>query len=319
MQIRQLLFGLILLVTGFAYSASAEVPTSSEVGWFWGYMQELLDQEKERLAALEEAPKPLNQNPDSEQDCTKADEWSTECGFIHPGADFEFQAKQRDALLENAAMNSSKPEEVIKFQKYLSWAVDQAITMANVWEWNMTQNPELNPRLTIPVTGFGIRAATANRKAHQRSIVEEITAQEGFLVWFTRKSCEACALMVDPLERLERQTGIKIYAASLDNACHGKFECITGEEVIAAATVLNVSFTPDIWLHLPKDDNWFRVSAGIETDIQIIERLELFFGAIKHAAVQGLSSAMDSSLPAIDFSMPEIPSKNLLGEGIYYE
>lgn len=115
-----------------------------ECGWFWGHLDDD-EEEEEQEKPPEVIAEPREEPKEEEIDCTDPDEWEPSCGFVDPQGSFEFQAKQRDMLLNQAVMSPNNPETVERFQRYMRWAVDQAITMSRMWEWNQIQNQDLNP------------------------------------------------------------------------------------------------------------------------------------------------------------------------------
>lgn len=295
----------------------------NERGWFWGFWSQFVD-EKPDDKEEEEKEEPVVVAPSQEErDCTDPGQWQADCGFVDPDGDFDFQAAQRDALLEDAVMNPSDTNKVKQWQKYQRWVTDQALEMSQVWQWNLMQNQELNPTAASPVAAFGIRAANSLRKSERKNAIEAINDQGGFLFWFTRDECVFCHEMAEPLYHMKERNNLEMYAASLDGVCPEHFEdaCETGDLVIQAARHLNVDNVPDIWLHLPKDDLWFRVSTGIEATTVILSRIELFFGAITRAAEKGLENAPGSINPNVDFSPKDLMKKSRggLGRGVTHE
>ena len=84
--------------------------TGVERGWFWFEDPPVpVEPEPEKpvppvAPPKKEEPKPVEEPKAPEEKCTKKENWTPECGFVHPGTDFEFQAKQRDALLERMSV-----------------------------------------------------------------------------------------------------------------------------------------------------------------------------------------------------------------------
>ena len=289
-----------------------------ECGWFWGHLND--DDEEEEEPEEPPVEVPMIKAPEEELDCTDPDQWEPSCGFVDPEGSFEFQAKQRDMLLNQSVMNPNNPETVESFQRYMRWAVDQAITMSRMWEWNQIQNQDLNPLVHSPVSSFGLRAASRTRDGKRNAVMEEINDQEGFLVWFTRTSCQFCHDMQPVMKQLARRTGLTIYNAPLDGGCMPEFSnsCDTSGRSVEAAGHLAVEAVPDLWLHLPQDDLWFRVSSGVEAAQRITSRIEVFFGAIQRAAEKGLEAVGDGRSPPVDFSVPDMLERSSggLGAGI---
>lgn len=291
-----------------------ENPDAAECGWFWGFMEEPEKEEKPEELPIPILPEPKEseQEPEEEKDkdpCEDPETWSAEeCGFVDPGKSFEFQSQQRDALLKRAVMSPNDPEAVRGFQQYMNWAVDGALNMSRTWEWNMMQDQELNPFVQNPVSAYGLRAASRVEDEHRDDVMEEIERQGGFLVWFTRNSCQHCHDMQKPLGFLKERTGLEIWNAPLDGECMDGYEdqCEPGAITVEGARHLGIQAVPDLWLHLPKDDLWFRVSSGVEPAGKIAGRVEHFFGAVQKAAKKGLDNAKNAPGPAVDFSEDDL-------------
>jgi len=297
-----------------------------ECGWFWGYIPEdevVVEPEEEEETPPDEIV--IDVVVPLEVDCQDPEQWNASCGFVDPDGDFDFQSKQRDVLLQQAVMTPNDPESVAAFQRYMRWAVDQALVMSRMWEWNQWQDQELNPLVHSPVSSFGLRAASRVRQGQRNEVIDEIKAQGGFLVWFTRESCPFCHDMQRAMRDIQRETGLEIYNAPLDGECMPIFEgldslCENTGLTIEAARHLGIQAVPDLWLHLPEDDLWFRISSGVEASRRIVARLEVFFGGIQRAAEQGIEATSGQS-PAVDFSTPDLLQRASggLGAGIPME
>lgn len=313
--INQLLIALLLVGTG----SQVVLASTPERGWWWGIIEQLLEQEESKPEDEEkrETILPVEPPQAAEQDCTDPEQWTVECGFTDPEGDFAFQSAQQEALLNHATMNPGDPQAVEGFQRYMRWAINQSITLARVWEWNMVQNQELNPRIHSPVSAFGLRAAAQVEQEHQQGVLAEIKEQGGFLVWFTRASCPYCHDMRETVLRIARTADLEAWNAALDGQCMEGFEslCRHGDQVIAAAQHLNVGAVPDLWLHLPQDDVWIRISSGIESVNTVVARMELFFGAVRRAAAEGIEGGQGVS-PAVDFSIPKALERSRSGAGV---
>lgn len=138
--------------------------------------------------------------------CLSKDTWTDDCGFINPGSDFEFQEKQRDALLVRMVMNPQDSKAVEDFQYYTKWMFDQAAQVANMWYYNRIQNPELDPQATSPVSQFGLRLVGDLEKAKSEDIFN-LLKEEGMLVYFTRSDCSFCHEMAPTIHRLQKIQG----------------------------------------------------------------------------------------------------------------
>lgn len=287
----------------------------SERGWFWGQRKAWEAAQKKEQAKQQQQAATKTKH----QDCTKSDQWTVSCGFINPGHDYDFSQKQFNALTKQFAMNTSDPNKVLQYQRYIKWAVNQAVAAAKTGEWNMIQHQGLNPFISNPVSTFGIRAATLELASHKRDVFEDIKDQGGMLVLFSRSDCEFCHKAKAPLQALSRKTGIPLYDAAIDDACLPGFDkahCYIGPTIVKAAQHLSVAIVPDLWLYMPADSAWIRISSGLETTDIIMSRILLFFGAAKRAAMKGLVRASGSVQPAVDFSTPTLNERGQEGLGI---
>ncbi len=288
----------------FAAQGLAEEPPNrcvqgTECGWWFGYIDPLAQQEEE---PEEEAPTLSAQPPEETKDpCRDKTTWTAKCGFVDPEGDFAFQAIQRDALFEQATMNPRDSKAVEALQYYHKWMLDQATLMTRMWEWNMIQNSDLNPAVSNAVTSFGLRAAALARDERRKTVFQDLQDQGAFLVWFTRPSCSYCGAMASVVQRVGRYAGLPVWDASLEDTCMPGFEdrCKTAPETIEPATLLGVKSVPDLFLHLPKDDVWVRVSSGMDAAQTILGRIDMFFSAIRSAAAKGIAST--NGRPPVDF------------------
>lgn len=271
----------------------------AECGWWWGESDfERLKNEIERRQAAASAPPP----PPAAIDCKNADQWVAPCGFIDPQGNFAFQAKQRDALFQNMIMSSNDFEAVQQFQRYHRWVVTQAVHIADVWEFNLAQNAELDPSVQTPLTSYGLKVLEREKGAARSSFLELLKEDGAFLVWFTRSDCRYCHDMLRTIISLEQETGLRVWNASLDDHCMPGFEdrCMTGDQTSEPARSLEIAVVPSILLHMPKERGWIKLSNGVVSRAQIISRLELFASAAKAAVVNGVDNAKGFR-PSLDF------------------
>lgn len=75
--------------------------------------------------------RPKSKPKKEDVDCDDPSQWKSECGFVNPDSlppeeAFEFQAKQRDRLLQNMAVRPESMESVMNAQRYINWVVDKA-------------------------------------------------------------------------------------------------------------------------------------------------------------------------------------------------
>lgn len=302
-----------------ATSAPAESinPRDAKRGWFF-YRDPKKEEPREERApepakppASAAAPKKVEKDP-----CSDKATWTPNCGFVDPGQDFEFQAKQRDALLERMALSRNDPKVVEHFQRYMRWVTQQAAAVAAMWEYNRVQNPELDPSVTSPVSHLGIqmlREATAK----EADGIFKVLRQEGaFFVYFSRSDCDFCHAMRAPLQSLADRTGLDIHNAALDEKCMPGFEarCLAGQAVTGPATVLQVAVVPTVFLHVPPR-TWIRIATGVVDAGTMAARTSNFFAQARAATAKSLASQTDpgAGKPAMDFT--ERPTAGL-GKGV---
>lgn len=327
-----LVVSMVVIAAAFMLSSSAKAQegsftkadgtfsNSAERGWFWQYWYEMqkeeeLKRQQEREELAEEAPEKLEVEPP----CESPETWEPSCGFVEPATDYEWSQQQRVALMQAAVMEPNNPEKVRAYQEMVAWAVDKAMTMTNMWEWNMAQHQDLNPYMTRPAAAFALRALASAKTNEQIDIMTQIREQGGFLMWFSRKECEACGIQAPAVQGLGRWADLPVYEASLSGGCHAGFEgefCQQGERIQEAAKTLNVAYVPDVWLYLKNEDAWIRVSSGMEAQSTIMERMKMFFTGVVQAAAKGIVAAKDQHAP-IDFDFsPQTMSKGMLSEGV---
>jgi conjugal transfer pilus assembly protein TraF len=264
----------------------------------------------------EETPPPVVLLPDMDKTCRDPKTWQKECGFINPDKDFDFQSKQREALLNWAVMEPESSQAVFAFQKYNQWMINQALMMSKMWEWNMTQHPELDPKVARPVAQFALGLFTDAQLNYRKTVWESITAHDGMIVWWTRSDCEYCHSMLYVMQEIEKDTGIPIWNASLDGQCMPGYEnrCLAIDQTEKPAQMLQVSVVPSIHLYLADRNTWIRVSNGMESQEKIISRITVFFESIMSAVAKGMQS--DGIVPAVDFSNSMYSEENMVKKAV---
>ncbi len=286
-----------------AAPANAEKANGVERGWFY------FDDPKKPEPAPEaepEAPKPKLPKelppPPKEDKCKKKETWSVDCGFVNPGDDFQFQSKQRDALMERMSVSKNDPKAVEAFQYYMRWVLERTSEVTNLWWYNMVQNPDLDPNVTQPVSTFGLRLMTDVQRGHADEIYRLIKDEGGFFVYFSRNDCNFCHQMAETLIRLSRETGLEVRNAALDDKCMPYFEkgCMVAPATHNPARALQVGTVPAVFLYIPKN-TWLRVSTGAVDLESMKARTVQFFSAYRAALMNGTDNAQKGR-PAVDFS-----------------
>ena len=289
--------------------------TNPERGWWW-YEIYPEDEDLEISAPATPPAQPELSQPltPKEDPCKSKSTWSVDCGFVNPGRDFEFQAKQRDELLKAMVMSPNDPKTVEAFQYYMKWIMDQAATAANMWYFNRIQNPDLDPQTTSPVSSFGIKLVTKIKKARSREIFD-LLKEDGMLVYFTRTDCSYCHDMLDTILRVARDTGIELWNASLDDECMpGIDKCLRSDKTTLPAAALSVRTVPTLFLHV-KPGIWLRISTGVTDAETIKSRIVNFFSAYRAALVKGVSNGQGMR-PSVDFSQTSVIDGKGIAEGV---
>lgn len=319
---RALILGLTLFTA--ASFASAQVPApgvvaetaktspgqdlnaaqKTERGWFYFESNKKKDDEPAAEAPPQTPPPPEAKKPVDDK-CKKGATWTKECGFVDPKNDFDFQAKQRDALLIQMSMSKNDPAAVEQFQYYMRWVLSRASEVTNLWAFNMAQNPELDPQAKQPISTFGIRMMTDVQHGAENEIYKVIKEEGGMLVFFTKSDCPFCHAMSPSMAHIARDTGLPVRNAALDGTCIPAFVegCLSGEATQAPAQALGVSIVPTVMLYV-KPNTWIRVATGITDETTLRERIFSFFSAYRTAMLKGVNNAQKGR-PSVDFSFKD--------------
>ena len=300
-RISALLLGAALaIVTAVAGAATQEAP-NLERGWFYF-------EEPPAITEPENAPpaprSPTAKAPDAEKEkerCSKKGTWTAQCGFVNPGQDFEFQAKQRDELMQAMVMSNNNPKAVEAFQYYMHWVLERTSEVANLWWYNMVQNPELDPTAAQPVSAMGLKLMTEVQKGSEKEVFDLVKKEGGMFVYFSRDDCAFCHHMSEPLRMLTRRTGIDVRNAALDGKCMAPYKdgCVTGEQALAAGQALQVSTVPSVFLYV-KPNTWIRIGTGVTDTATMATRAMQFFSAYRNALLKGIKNT-DDGVPSVDF------------------
>lgn len=291
------------LVAGFfiAHAAHAATPSTpqnkvvayptekpAERGWWWYERPAEPEAPEAPQPAPKKAPPPAPE-PKKEEKCTTPRTWSPECGFVDPKEDFEFQAQQRDALLKQMVTKENDPQAVEAFQRYIKWVMGRASQVANLWQYNMVQNPDLDPSVTEPISSFGLQLASKVKTANDKSMMSVI-AEEGELVYFSRHECTYCHQMAPMVQELAKDNKLKISQVSFDKECLPGFtECVTGDLAAQTGGILQVGVVPALFLHI-KPQTWIRVATGVVDQKTMQDRILQFFTAYRHALLKGVKN-----------------------------
>lgn len=280
----------------------------------WIFFKDPLKEKKPDL--LEPLPPRLETKPDEPKRCKDAKQWTAKCGFTDPGNDFEWQARQRDALLNTAVLAKNDSKSVEEFQKYNKWVLDKAMQFANLWQFNLVQNPELSASYTAPISEFGLALVTRLAKTESADIFELIKNEGGLLAYFTRDNCNWCHEMLPTAVSLSKDSGIPLYNASLEGKCLvgvGTPNCVTGNAVLEPASRLQITRVPAMVLYLPPN-TWIRIANGLE-DLQTMKANVVNFSSAYRSALLSGVPAQDGRVP-VDFETREQTRKTGLAAGV---
>lgn len=273
---------------------------NAEKGWF--FYQEPVKPKKPKTPFLPVFPKVGPPPPPKSELCKKMKTWKPDCGFVNPGTSFSFQSKERDGLLRRMAMAPNNPQAVENFQYYQKWVLQRSIEVANEWYYNTVQNPSLDATVKDPINAFGLKLMTEVKSSSQAAILQALRRQHAIYVYFSKYTCSFCNAMDPLLKVLQKETGIKVWNADLDNKCMSGFskQCAIGAAVLKPAEALKVTIVPTVFLYVPPS-TWLRVSTGITPVQTIIDRSTSFFSAYRTALLKGVQNGAPGR-PSVDFS-----------------
>ena len=298
--------GVIALVASMQVRASAGGPirqSNPEKGWFFYQHPPVWKVPPKLLTAT---PAPLPKTPVAPK-CSTIRTWTAKCGFVNPGDSFAFQAKERDALLHQMSMQPDNRAAVQAAQYYMRWVTNRAVEAANVWEYNVVQDPSLDPSVRMPFSQLGLQLMTDVKTARAKSIYAVLKHDKAFLVYFSRYTCEFCQAMDHILLYMRQDHGITIWNTPIDGKCMPNFKhhCDPGRQAVLAAEALRVSIVPAVFLYVPggspQKDLWMRVSTGLTDEKTLSGRIVSFFTAYRRALLEGVNNGIHGT-PSVDFN-----------------
>lgn len=290
------------LVMGVAAAAAPVNLDQPQRGWFWYEKPPIVEIESEpevepagkppALPAPASEPAvaaPVVAPSEEPPPCVTPKTWKAACGFVDPGEDFDFQALQRDELLRQMSVRKNDPEAVEAFQRYIKWVMGRASEIANLWRFNMVQNPELDPSVTRPISALGLDLASKVKSAADEDLFAYLRTV-GKLVYFSKYDCIYCQQMTPVLRKLSRDVGMPVANVPLDGVCFPEYEeCEVGPLAEQAGQKLGVTIVPALFLHV-EPNTWLRIATG-QTDAQTMKnRLSQFFTSYRHAMLQGINN-----------------------------
>lgn len=271
-----------------------------ERGWFFFEGKPKPEGPKdEPVVETKPLPKELPPPP-KEEKCKRKETWSAECGFVNPGTDFDFQAKQRDALLERMVVSNNDPKAVEAFQYYMRWVLERVSEVTNLWYYNMVQNPDLDPSVRQPISAMGLRLMTDVQSGKEEEIAKLLRDEGAFLVYFSRSDCIFCHEMSPLIKDLGKKLDIPVRNAALDDKCMPGLEegCVVN--TTTAGQALQVATVPTVFLYVP-ERTWIRIATGVTDARSMHERAMQFFLAYRTALLKGVTNGQ-AGRASVDFS-----------------
>ena len=283
---------------------NSPIPHSNpEEGWFFYQHEAVLPLPRKLITDI---PSHLPSGPVAPK-CSTMNTWTAHCGFVNPGTNFAFQEKERDALLQRMSMDPGSLAAVQSAQYYMLWVTNRAIEAANVWQYNLVQNPSLDPTVRMPFNQLGLQLMTGVRSARAKNIYAVLKKEKAFLVYFSRYNCDFCQAMDQILLYMREDHGISVWNTPIDGKCMPNFKnhCYPGRKAVLAAEALRVRVVPTVFLYVPggtpAQDLWMRVSTGLTDEQTLSGRIVSFFVAYRRALLEGVHNGINGA-PPVDFS-----------------
>ncbi len=297
---------LFLAKSSFAKETIINSDKNPERGW---YFYEKKKEPLLPLLKLQSPTTPNNKNDNKKIDpCTDPKKWTVACGFIDPTTHglssdeaFAFEQKQYKGLMRNYALYPNNVDAVYSFQKFNMWVLNQAMTAAYTWQYNLAQHPDVNPNVQVPVSQFGMQLIKNIEQDSEKEFWETLS-KTAFFVLITRTNNKLCQGQGTIMHLLERETGMTVWNFSIDdNHLPGfnhymNYPKLPKSKQENIARYIKMDWLPTIYLYLkPVQENdmghWIRVTAGITTLDEIKERTIHFVEAYKHAIVEGVGES----------------------------
>lgn len=316
----------LLLPSGATFAAEGTVrpDTKAELngepsdrGWFFFREKQKPEvKEEDPAPAAEQAPQAKPEAKPVSDQCKSTKTWKPSCGFIDPGNDFAFQERMRDELLQHMSLSNNDPKAVEAVQYYVKWVMSKSVQVARLWQYNMTQNPELDPFVQQPISSFGLKLMTEVKSNEAQDIFNALRDQGAFLVYFTRSDCAFCHSMAPVVAKLSADSGVPVRNAALDSTCIAEFQagCLTQPETIPPAQALQVSVVPALFLYVP-ENTWLRIGTGVVDGATLTARMTSFFSAYRAALLKGIKNG-DDGRASVDFTNTDPTG---LGQGVTSE
>lgn len=295
---------LIILVTNcFANSSVVNFDKNPERGWYF------YEKKKDPTLFLFNSPQ-INASNNQKQNkkidsCQDPKKWTVECGFIDPTTHnlssdqaFAFEQKQYKGLMRNYALYPNNLDAVYNFQKFNMWVLNQAMTAAYTWQYNLAQHPDIDANIQVPVSQFGMQLIKNIEQDSEKDFWKTL-AKTAFFVLVTRTDNKFCQGQGTIMHLLERETGMTVWNFSVDDKHLSGFDHYMNYSKLpkakqeTIARYLKMDWLPTIYLYMkPIQENdtghWIRVTSGITTLDEIKERTIHFVEAYKHAIIEGV-------------------------------
>ena len=306
---KKLLFALFGIAANITLAAGPETtPAGTPTGkdrpdrgyWFYDKPEKPVEPKVKKPKVVIVAP--AAKLEEDRKRCEDMATWTPDCGFVNPGTSFQFQAKQRDALIEQMAMSPENPKTVEAFQRYNKWVITRGMEVAQMWQWNLAQNPDLDPSVQSPISQFGV-SLMLDAKSNANSEIFKVLKDAGaYLVYFTKSDCRFCHDMNRSIRTVADEMNLPLYNAPLDDQCLSGYTgdyCLSQQVIHEPAQVLQVATVPAVFLYVP-DQNWFRIATGVTDERSMSSRIVNFFSAYRNATLKGMSGV--DGRPPVNFS-----------------
>lgn len=257
--------------------------------------------------------KPLSAQ-EAQQRCQQPITWNPTCGFIDPTAlnlsseaAYQFEQREYKGLMHQYALYPNDATAVYRFQQFNHWVVNQAMTAAYAWQYNLAQHPDVDANADVPLSQFSEQVLRHLEDQSEQGFWQSL-AKSAFFV-FASKSDDPSCLQQSPLLRLlEKETQVAVWDFSMD-----KNQLPDATRVIhypdlplrqrkAIATQLQLDWLPTLYLYLKPlkksmSGQWIRVTNGLTALSEIKIRTLNFVTAYRHAMIKGSQKNSQTIVP----------------------
>lgn len=338
--IRKFFIFYILVLTSQVQAADKVCPEGyvpAEKGYWWNC--EPIKEEKKEQSQIKLVPKPtshekkqIEKKPDDI--CTTAETYNPKkCGFINPDSLIKdelerlaFQRKMGEDLVGIMTMSPENASYVAAYQQYIGYIVDKAITAGRTARFNSVQNPSMSMSYISPSSAIGLRAMNISRQKRQESVFELIKEENGFVVLFTKESCDFCKTQAPIFKRFVEKHNFEYANIELEgDKCEKGFDkehCATAVddprviELVSRITKKGKKmFVPSTMVVLQDETNpstptLIYIGQGVTTVVEYEKNTANFVEGVKNAMAKGFAGTKDGQ-PAFRFEDKRIGSSEV--------